>query len=79
MEIYDYYQNHKEDYETQSLYINDQNHLNELRQYMILNNLTDYGKLDGYLYAEVEVKSEAGIKYISVYVKKSDIDKVIND
>lgn len=79
MEIYDYYQNHKDNYDIKSLYINDTNQLNELKQYMIINRFAKYGYSDEYLYAEVEVKSEEGIKYISVYVKKSDVDKVLED
>lgn len=79
MEIFDYYQNHKESYEYQSLYISDTNQLNELKQYMILNQFKNYIYSDEYLYAEVEVKLETGIDYISVYVKREDIDKVLKD
>ena len=79
MEIFDYYENHKDNYDYQSLYISNQNQLNELKQYMIINDFSNVGFLDEYLYAEVEVKSENGIRYISVYVKRSDVDKVLNN
>ncbi len=78
MEVYDYYENHKETNTYKSLYVSDAAQLKELKQYMLITDFMHHKNIEDYLYAEIAVNSTDGIRYISVYIKKADIDKVIN-
>ena len=68
-----------EKYGDSNRYVSDSEQLQELKQYIILDDFSNYAISEDYLYCEIQITSEAGISYSGCFIKKSDLDKIIGN
>lgn len=64
-------------YEDTHTFVSDLEQLKELKQYLILDDFSNQDISDDYLYGEIQITTERGISYSGIFIKKSDLDKVI--
>ena len=65
-------------YEDTHTFVSDLEQLKELKQYLILDDFSNHDISEEYLYGEIQITTERGISYSGFFIKKSDLDKVIN-
>lgn len=65
-------------YEDTHTFVSDLKQLKELKQYLILDDFSNYDISKEYLYGEIQIETNRGISYSGFFIKKSDLDKVIN-
>ena len=65
-------------YEDTHTFVSDLDQLKELKQYLILDDFSNHDISEEYLYGEIQITTERGISYSGFFIKKSDLDKVIN-
>lgn len=68
-----------EKYGDSNRYVSDSEQLQELKQYIILDDFSNYAISEDYLYCEIQITSEAGISYSGCFIKKSDLEKIIGN
>ena len=66
-------------YEDTHMYVSDLKQLKELKPYLILDSFSNYDISEEYLYGEIQIETERGISYSGFFIKKSDLDKVIDN
>lgn len=66
-------------YEDTHTFVSDLEQLKELKQYLILDDFSNHEISEEYLYGEIQMTTEKGIHYSGFFIKKSDLDKVINN
>ena len=64
-------------YKDTHTFVSDLEQLKELKPYLILDNFSNYEISEDYLYGEIQITTERGISYSGIFIKKSDLDKVI--
>lgn len=57
-------------------YVSDLEQLKELKQYLILDDFSNYAISEEYLYCEIQITTEQGISYSGCFIKESDLEKV---
>ena len=65
-------------YEDTHNFVSDLEQLKELKPYLILDSFSNYDISEEYLYGEIQIETNRGISYSGFFIKKSDLDKVIN-
>ncbi len=64
-------------YEDTHTFVSDLEQLKELKQYLILDDFSNHEISEDYLYGEIQITTERGNSYSGIFIKKSDLDKVI--
>ena len=64
-------------YEDTHTYVSDLEQLKELKPYMILDSFSNYDISEEYLYGEIRIETDGGSSYSSIFIKESDLEKVI--
>lgn len=66
-------------YEDTHQYVSDLEQLKELKPFMILDSFSNYDISEEYLYGEIQIETERGISYSGIFIKESDLEKVIGE
>lgn len=75
MEIYG--NKYSDKYDTSSRYVSDLEQLEELKQYLILDDFSNDRMSEEYLYGEMQITTDTGISYSGFFIKESDLENVI--